>query len=105
MSWNWKKFKLIVQVIEVRLRFIVILAATGLLIGYWDTIANYWEKWTRPAGVAAGQLPGDKEFFCPMHPQVIRDRWSPTATCRSVPICGMPLSLRTKGEPRRCRRA
>ncbi len=98
MSWNWKKFKLIVQVIEVRLRFIVILAATGLLIGYWDTIANYWEKYTRPAGVAAGQLPADKEFFCPMHPKVIRDRLEPDGSVPKCPICGMPLSLRTKGQ-------
>ena len=77
MNRRWKKFKLIIQVIEVRLRFIVVLVATGLLIGYWDTIKNYWEKYTRPAGVAAGQLPADKEFFCPMHPKVIRDRLEP----------------------------
>ena len=69
---GWQRLKLILEVIEVRLRFIAILAATGLTIGYWDTIKNYWDKYTRPAAVASQRLPADQEFYCPMHPQVMR---------------------------------
>ena len=44
-----------------------------------------------PAGsrVAAAS---DVEYFCPMHPNVVRGE---PAIC---PICGMPLSRRKKGE-------
>ena len=62
----------VLEVIGVRLRFVAILAATFAMIAYWDTIHNYWDKWTRPRAVASGQLPADKEFFCPMHPKVVR---------------------------------
>jgi Cu(I)/Ag(I) efflux system membrane fusion protein len=87
---------LIAKVVEVRLRFLVILLLTFLLIGKWDTIRNYWERYTRPAA-AAGQLPADKEFFCPMHPAVIRHSLAPDGSVPKCPICGMPLSLRTRG--------
>ena len=40
-----QKLRLIGLVILKRLRFIAILAAVGLFIGYWDTIKNYWDKW------------------------------------------------------------
>src|SRR5260370_18657713 len=36
----------------------------------------------------------DTEYYCPMHPQIIRDK--PGEKCR---ICGKPLSERKKGEP------
>jgi multidrug efflux pump subunit AcrA (membrane-fusion protein) len=95
---GWKKLKLIAEVIGVRIRFIAILAITMAGIGYWDTITNYWDKWTRPAATAtAGQLPADKEFFCPMHPKVVRTNLDPDGSVPKCPICGMPLSLRTKG--------
>ena len=70
---TWQKIKLVVGVIEVRLRFIVVLIATALGIGYWDTIKNYVEKWTRPAEAAQQTLRADQEFYCPMHPQVVRN--------------------------------
>jgi membrane fusion protein, copper/silver efflux system len=93
----WKKFFLVLKVIEVRLRFIAVLLITALVIGYWDTIANYWDKWTRPAHVQVGKLAMDEEFYCPMHPQVVRDDYDPNGQVPHCPICGMPLSLRKKG--------
>jgi len=87
-----QKALFVFEVVNVRLRFILILVLTGILIGYWDTIANYYEKYTRPKNVADTVMVSNIEFFCPMHPNVIRDARG------SCPICGMPLSLRHKGE-------
>ena len=81
-----------------RLRFIAILAAVGLFIGYWDTVMNYWDKWTRPRSVAARQLEPGQEFYCPMDPQVVRSTYEPNGDVPKCPICGMPLSIRKKGE-------
>jgi membrane fusion protein, copper/silver efflux system len=86
-------------VIEVRLRFIAILLVTALAIGYWDTITNYWDKWTRSAPTEITKLAKDEEFYCPMHPQVVRDDFDPNGKMPHCPICGMELSLRKKGEP------
>ncbi|WP_337175079.1 efflux RND transporter periplasmic adaptor subunit [Paludisphaera sp.] len=86
-----QKIRLVVKVIELRLRFIALMAATGAVFAYWDTLWNYYEKWTRPPGavhVAASEF----EFFCPMHPTVVQGEPG------SCPICGMPLSKRKKGE-------
>jgi len=69
------------------------------VIGYWDTIANYWDKWTRSAPAEIGKLAKDEEFYCPMHPQVVRDDFDPNGQAPHCPICGMPLSLRKKGAP------
>lgn len=98
MNEKWKRFLLVVKVIEVRLRFIAILVAVGLFIGYWDTVKNYWDKWTRPQSVAVRELATDQEFFCPMHPNVVRTSYEPNGDVPNCPICGMPLSLRKKGE-------
>lgn len=88
--WWWFHFVILVKL--ARLRFIGILVAIGLVIVYWDTLAAYYGKWTRAAGeeqVASS----DSEWFCPMHPAVVRD--NPKEKC---PICNMPLSKRKKGE-------
>jgi Cu(I)/Ag(I) efflux system membrane fusion protein len=87
-----------VKAIEIRLRFIAILVGIGLVIGYWDGIRNYWDKWTRPTAenVATGLTGGD-EFYCPMHPNVTRDRLDPDGAIPKCPICGMPLSKRKHG--------
>ncbi len=94
----WKRLLLVLKVIEVRLRFIAVLVVVGMFIGYWDTVKNYWDKWTRPAAVAQRQLGPDQEFFCPMHPNVVRDTYEPNGDVPKCPICGMPLSIRKKGE-------
>ena len=93
-----QKLRLVGLVILKRVRFIAILAAVGLFIGYWDTIKNYWDKWTRPKAAAVRELEAGQEFFCPMHPQVVQTTFAPNGDVPNCPICGMPLSVRKKGE-------
>jgi Cu(I)/Ag(I) efflux system membrane fusion protein len=82
--WVWFLFA--------RLRFVAILAAVGLVLIKWDTLQNYYEQWVRPAHEDAGSNP-DHEYFCPMHPSVVRE-----TNKEKCPICFMPLSKRKKGE-------
>lgn len=93
-----QKVKLFGLVILKRVRFIAVLAAVGLFIGYWDTVMNYWDKWTHPRGVASREIEAGYEFYCPMDPQVIRSTYEPNGDVPKCPICGMPLSKRLKGE-------
>jgi Cu(I)/Ag(I) efflux system membrane fusion protein len=87
--WWWFHFVILVKL--ARLRFIAILAAIGLVIVKWDTLKAYYEHWTRPdAGQEAAH--SDTEFWCPMHPTIVRDHPD------KCPICGMVLSQRKKGE-------
>ena len=72
--------------------FAILIAA--LVVGYWDDIQNHVDKWTRPAVApsAMGHTPAsDIEFYCPMHPDVIREQQG------QCPKCGMPLVERKKG--------
>ena len=57
---------------------------------YWDALNAVYEKWTRPAA-AQETADADSEFWCPMHPTIVRDHPD------KCPICGMPLSKRKKG--------
>ena len=88
---RWRKFRLVVKVIELRLRFVALMAITGLAFAYWDTLWNHYDKWMRPAGRAIAAASG-VEFYCPMHPQVIQGEPG------GCPICGMPLARRKTGE-------
>ena len=94
---GWKRVRFLFKVVEIRLRFILVLVATFVLIGKWDTIKNVWEKWTRPAA-AEVRAASDSEYFCPMHPSVVRDSLEPDGSVPKCPICGMPLSLHKKGQ-------
>jgi Cu(I)/Ag(I) efflux system membrane fusion protein len=89
-AWWWFDFIILVKL--ARLRFIAVLAVIGIVITQWDLLAAYYDKWTRPVNAEAGPA-GDVEWFCPMHPSVIRD--NPRDKC---PICFMPLSKRKKGD-------
>jgi len=88
--WWWFHFLILVKL--ARLRFIAILVLIGVVIVKWDTLVAYYDRWTRPAN--AGQAASSNyEWFCPMHPAVVRD--NPKDKC---PICFMPLSKRAKGD-------
>ena len=84
------------KLIEVRLRFVIVILVAFVIVGRWSTWQNYWNKWTRPLfdGAAhAGSVSADTEFFCPMCPGVLSD-WP--AIC---PVCHMDLVTRRRGEP------
>ena len=89
-AWWWFDFIILVKL--ARLRFVGVLALIGIVITQWDWLAAEYDKWTRPAVADAGPR-GDVEWFCPMHPAVVRD--NPKDKC---PICFMPLSKRRKGD-------
>jgi Cu(I)/Ag(I) efflux system membrane fusion protein len=96
-STGWQRARFILRALEVRLRFIALFVGIGLLMAYWTTIEAHWDRWTRPA-VAAAALDSDAEFYCPMHPSVVRTSLEPSGAVPNCPICGMPLSKRKKGE-------
>lgn len=91
-----QKAWLAARVVLKRVRFIVVLLAVGMFIGYWDTVKKYWDKWTQPRSAAAHELEPGHEFYCPMDPQVVRSTYEPNGDMPKCPICGMPLSVRTK---------
>jgi len=86
-----QSFWLLVKVVELRLRFIVLMAVTGLVFAYWDEIWNRFDKWNRPVAERSAQVAG-VEYYCPMHPQVKQNEPG------SCPICGMPLAKRKPGQ-------
>lgn len=93
-----RRFLFFLRFLEIRLRFVAILVITALVVGYWDHLQNYYERWQRErqarehAGHDAASTTSDVEYFCGMHPFVVRDR---PGKC---PICGMDLTMRKKGE-------
>jgi membrane fusion protein, copper/silver efflux system len=78
------------RILNVRLRFILLMVVVGLIASQWENIMNRWDRWTRPAATGAAVESSDVEYFCPMHPNIVR------ATEGTCPICGMPLSRRDK---------
>ena len=84
--------RLVVLVPLARLRFLFILGAIGFAIVKWDDLVARYEKYVRQPGTEAAADP-DREFFCPMHPTIVRD-----TNKEKCPICFMPLSKRMKGE-------
>src|SRR5262249_19899574 len=87
---RWQKLRLVIKVVELRLRFVVLMAITGFVFAKWDTIRNRYDKWMRPAVGTYAAVSGI-EHYCPMHPQVVQEEPG------SCPICGMPLAQRRKG--------
>ena len=93
-----QKLWLVGLVIMKRVRFIAILAGVGLLIVNWEGIKSHWDRWTHPRATANRQLPPGQEFFCSMHPQVVRTTYEPNGDVPDCPICGMPLTIRAQGQ-------
>src|SRR5258708_2034928 len=90
----WRNTWQVLKTLQARLRFFVLLAIVGVVIGSWSTLNAYWEKWTRPVLGRDEEAASDVEYFCPMHPYIVRDK--PNEKC---PICHMDLAKRKKGTP------
>jgi len=81
----------VTKTVFLRLRFLMVFLVVGLIVGNWAYMNNVVDRWTRGAG--ADKVSGEFEYYCPMHPSIVRP--DDTQKC---PICGMPLSKRRKGE-------
>ncbi|MCX5660280.1 MAG: efflux RND transporter periplasmic adaptor subunit [Planctomycetota bacterium] len=90
---------LFIRVVNVRLRFVLLMVIVGLVAAKWETIVNTVDRWQHPVtpisipATAPGEhvhAEGEIEYFCPMHPNV---RQAEPGNC---PICGMPLVKRVK---------
>jgi membrane fusion protein, copper/silver efflux system len=79
-----------IEILNVRLRFIFLMVLVGLIAGHWDSIMNHYDRWTRPKEITLAGGVSESEFYCPMHPNIIRGQPG------SCPICGMPLAKREK---------
>ncbi|MDX9973673.1 MAG: efflux RND transporter periplasmic adaptor subunit [FCB group bacterium] len=92
----FRRFLFFLKFLEIRLRFVLILIVTALVVGYWDHIQNYYERWQRERSAEHSghteAVASEHEYYCGMHPFVVRDR---PGKC---PICGMDLTQRKKGE-------
>lgn len=81
------------KIAAVRLRFIALMIAVAAAIASWDHVSARLERAFRgaaPPPAPTGAV--EHEFFCPMHPVVVRTE---PGNC---PICGMVLSRRVRGE-------
>ncbi len=81
----------VLRVILVRLRFLFVFVAIGAIVANWDRIMSLTDRWMRPAKTAEIAASSDTEWYCPMHPSVVRNE---SAKC---PTCGMQLSQRKRG--------
>ncbi|HEY7086600.1 MAG TPA: efflux RND transporter periplasmic adaptor subunit [Tepidisphaeraceae bacterium] len=95
MSTNFlQNASTVTKVFFARLRFLAVFVVAGLIVGYWDNIRNHIDKWTRPAVApeVARASASQVEYYCSMHPNIIREQ---PGNC---PVCGMPLIKRIRGE-------
>ncbi len=82
----------VTKIVFLRLRFIFIFIVIGVISWKWELIMNVKDRLLRPPK-ADDRVQGDFEWFCPMHPSVVRNDDK-----EKCPICGMPLSKRKRGE-------
>jgi len=92
-SWPARAWQ-VLRILQVRLRFVVVLLLVFLIVGQWETITAWWRTWVgRLAGSQTEQaVSSSTEYFCPMCPGVL------SAWPSQCPVCSMPLVRRTKGE-------
>lgn len=79
-----------VRIMNVRLRFIFLMVLVGVVAANWERIQNYYDRWTRPENRPETVQNREIEYYCPMHPNIVRGE---PGNC---PICGMPLAKRAK---------
>ncbi|MBI1827269.1 MAG: efflux RND transporter periplasmic adaptor subunit [Planctomycetes bacterium] len=79
-----------IEILNVRLRFIFLMVLVGFVVGYWEDITNHIDRWRRPETAPDVVAAQEIEYYCAMHPNIIR---SEPGKC---PICGMPLVKRAK---------
>jgi hypothetical protein len=83
------------QIVYVRLRFVIIIAAAFAVVANWDAIRTVWRKSTKQLPIARSVPLSDRldvEFWCPMCPGVLSEM---PAKC---PVCNMRLVERKRGE-------
>lgn len=81
---------LVLRALFVRLRLALVFLATALVAFSWDALRDRWESWREGAPVVAAAA---TEYYCPMHPLVVK---SEPGTC---PTCNMALSARARVAP------
>ena len=91
---RWRALAWAVGAAQVRSRFLVALVVAFLIVGRWDVLRTYWDRWTSPAArdASMGAVSADTEYFCPMDPGVLSG-WP-----GKCPICHMALVRRSKGD-------
>ncbi|MBC7854498.1 MAG: hypothetical protein IAF94_13775 [Pirellulaceae bacterium] len=83
------------QLVQMRLRFILIVGAIFATVACWPRLAHYWDRlviWTTGASGGQRGISTDTEYFCPMCPGVL-STWP-----EKCPVCKMPLVRRKRGE-------
>src|SRR3954447_1852444 len=71
------------QVAQVRLRFVLVLAAAFVIVGKWDALRSYWDVIVRLGAPQKTTQPisPDTEYFCPMCPGVLSEWPSKCPVC------------------------
>lgn len=82
----------ILSIALVRLRFLFVFVVIGVIVANWDWLMNVTDRWMRPTKTQEAGTASNTEWYCPMHPAILRDTES------NCPTCGMPLSKRQRTE-------
>jgi hypothetical protein len=78
-------------IVLARFRFVLLVGVVLLVVAFWPTLQNWWDKLTGPPPTPGG-ISGDTEYWCPMCPGVVSD-WP-----GKCPVCSMTLVRRVKGD-------
>lgn len=86
------RFGWMIQVVRIRLRFLIIVVVAAAIVSQWPFIRGMWDRWTWVFNHHQhwGAVSSANEYFCPMDPGVV-SVWP--AIC---PICNMDLVPRKK---------